>query len=586
MIAVRLCQSERRPPPPPASQVTIAPERLRPLGKVPKGVTAAEWTAQQVEEVGGTPAPGATLAQLKEQYWSLARAAAMTSAEREQEARRVAYLAERDRRKEATREREGQRAGVAEAQLWGMAWRRDLRSMMRYVAEHTRELRGKVNPDTGHEWTDVERGAEFCKLWRKGGVALILGRTNDETLKMLGHPLTDVPGPDSQRKTAWAPPGKGFVKAGTLAFEVLDSLICDPIWDPKFLYLTDGRMTFSNESFFHVLRKWGTKHSHFHRFYSIAMWCSVLSWNENVCRPILEYQWRRTKSGQLKSSAGRFYKVPIRAPQHHFWREEGWAAYRAWVVRRDGPATEPQTAEGWAAATTAAPVYSRMPGWLPGPGAFASYWLGWKDDSPPQRARVVMATVAAPQSEEPVEKMKADELRAELAHKGLSTDGKIAALRERVEASRADLDAVRAEEALSLDRRDLPRSSPRPSPPAAPPERRPAGRPRGGAERERPAGTIVRPLFGLPSPYKLPERQRQKRKPPPKGQPRYTQKRLAAAAEAIARGEQPEPIKRIRTEEQARAYAGGDAGPSDLEMRDAEHSDSEMGDGGEESEDL
>ena len=146
------------------------------------------------------------------------------------------------------------------------------------------------------------------------------GQTTSEILKQLKHPVTDVPGPDSLRKTVWAPPGKGFVKAGTLVFEVLDSLICDPIWDDKFYYLTDGRMTFVNESFFHVLRNSGTKHSHFHRFYSIAMWCSVLSWNENCGRPILEYVWRCSKSGQLKGSAGRKYKVPIRVPQTAFWR--------------------------------------------------------------------------------------------------------------------------------------------------------------------------------------------------------------------------------------------------------------------------
>ena len=63
------------------------------------------------------------------------------------------------------------------------------------------------------------------------------------------------------------------------------SLIRDPVWDEKFSFLIDGRMTFMNESFFHVLRKWGNKHWHFSRFYSIAIWCTVLQWNEKATRP-------------------------------------------------------------------------------------------------------------------------------------------------------------------------------------------------------------------------------------------------------------------------------------------------------------
>lgn len=299
-------------------EVKIPTERLEQMGVRPSGVKAAQWAAQRVGELGGTPQQGATAAQLKTQFGLLAFERAVSPAEREQERRRVAYLAERDRRKVASKEREGQRAGVAEAQVWALSWRRDLRSMMRYVAEYTRELRGKVNPDTEEQWTDAERAIEYKQLWRKGGLALVLGRTGDETLKLLKHPVTDIPGPDSLRKKPWAPPGNGLVEVGTLVFEVVDSLICDPVWDDKFYYMTDGRMTFANESFFHVLRKWGTKHSHFYRFYAIAMWCSVLSWNENVGRSILEYVWRHSKSGQLKSSAGRFYKVPIRVPQTGF----------------------------------------------------------------------------------------------------------------------------------------------------------------------------------------------------------------------------------------------------------------------------
>ena len=83
------------------------------------------------------------------------------------------------------------------------------------------------------------------------------------------------------------------------------SLIRDPVWDEKFSFLIDGRMTFMNESFFHVLRKWGNKHWHFSRFYSIAIWCTVLQWNENATRPILEHVWSPHIKKTAKESIAR-----------------------------------------------------------------------------------------------------------------------------------------------------------------------------------------------------------------------------------------------------------------------------------------
>ena len=141
-------------------------------------------------------------------------------------------------------------------------------------------------------WTDAERAVEFRRVWRSGCLDLVLGKTSSPTLKLLSHPAADV-GPDALRKEPWAPPGKGFVQADSFAFSLLDSIICDPgisqtpqslprpapmvpllsaVWHDKFPSLIDGRMTFHNESFFHLLRKWGTKHSHYHRFYALAIW--------------------------------------------------------------------------------------------------------------------------------------------------------------------------------------------------------------------------------------------------------------------------------------------------------------------------
>ena len=539
--------------------VNIPPERLEQLGQRPAGIKAADFVAQRVRDLGGTPEEGAAAARLKQQFGQLARERALTAPERAQEERRRAYLAEVARRKQASKEREGQRAGVADAQVWAMSWRRDLRSMLRYIAEYTRDLRGTINPATGEVWTDAERGSEFLRCWRKGGVAIVLGRTGDQTLKDLNHPITDIPGPNSLRKKAWVPPGRGFVAAGTLVFEVLDSLISDPVWDDKFVYLINGRMTYCNESFFHTLRKWGTKHSHFSRFYSLAIWCSVLSWNENIDRQILEYEWRQSKSGQLKSSAGRFYKVPVRAPQTDFWRPESWRAYK--LSLQEAP--PPQCASEHLAAplNRAGSVYSA--GWLSDVKAYRSCWLGWQGADPPERARIIVAQAVPPPTGKPVDEMRVEECKAELAFHGLGDTGKLQELRERITAARTDPATARAQEAPKLSRHALPAvASPREHL-SSPRVERASRRTRGAATAAAPEPPPpVEPLFALYSPYKLPVEQRQKRRAPPKGQKKWTAAQLAVAAEALDCGEQPTALKRARTEEiaQAMAAASGQAG--------------------------
>jgi hypothetical protein len=82
--------------------------------------------------------------------------------------------------------------------------------------------------------------------------------------------------------------GERVPRVGFL-FNLLYSIIHDPVWDKVFPMRIDARVTWANESFFHILRKWGTKHSHFSRYYSLAIWCSILSWNENVHRTVLEH---------------------------------------------------------------------------------------------------------------------------------------------------------------------------------------------------------------------------------------------------------------------------------------------------------
>jgi hypothetical protein len=189
--------------------------------------------------------------------------------------------------------------------------------------------------------------------------------------------------------------------------------------------------------------------------------------------------------------------------------------------------------------------------------------------------------VQAPPADKPLDKLTTEELKAELIVKGLSADGKLAELRERVERARDNLEEVRAQEAPKLDRRELPErtSSPREhlsSPSAAPTVRpvRSRGR-KGGVCAGSSAGPLprsVKPLFGLRSPYRLVDEQRQKRRPPPKRQLKWTAARLGAAAAAIARGEQAGPLRCSAPPEAASRDGVGDS-------LMAEASESDDGDG-------
>ncbi len=484
----------------------IDPERLAPYGTAARGVSALDHARERVRALGGTPADGDGLGALKQQFGALAAAAVMTDKEKEQLEKHHAYRAEQTRRKAAGKARQSQAGEAAAAKRTALAWLRDLRSMLRYVGEYTAALRGAINAATQREWTDDERGAEFRRVWRKGCVALVLGRANDPILATLKHPLADA-----TREKAWAPPGTGFVQADSLAFTIIDSIVCDSVWDDKFIYLTDARMTFANESFFHKLRKWGTKHSHFSRFYSIAIWCSVLSWNESATRATLEQVWQRRKSGQLASSAGRAYLVPLRVKPTDFWRETAWRRYLQWARRQEAPPTEP----------------------------VCSYDLGWDGAQPPRRSTgaAAAAPVAPATSRPEVSTMRNPEMQAELATLGLDTKGKKADLQQRLREARVNPAAAQEARAEPLARRELPAPSSRPSP-------------------SRHAATGVLPSYGLPSPYKLPARQRPKRKAPPKGELKYTTARTARAVKAIAAGNRPSQLKRRKESD------GGGAGPS------------------------
>ena len=316
-----------RPPVPDADKVELAAvaavkvpddrEGLAVLGNPETGVDMLAFTQQRVRDLGGEPQAGAEAKVLKAQFKRLAQQCVMTDAELRQQAARDRYLAEVARRKAAASAREAERSNIARTEAEAMAWRRELRSLMYYTSKYTGEkLRYTINKATGSEWTDSERQVEWLRLWRQACVKLILGDVTHESLVLLGHPAAK----EKEAAFSWKPPGSGFVKKGSFAFEVLDSLISDPEWESKLTALIDGRMTYNNESYFHVLRKWCPQKTFYSRFYSLAIFCSTLSWNENVVRPIVGHKWVRGKSGPLASSAGRWYHVPHSAQSRRAWQ--------------------------------------------------------------------------------------------------------------------------------------------------------------------------------------------------------------------------------------------------------------------------
>ena len=91
--------------------------------------------------------------------------------------------------------------------------------------------------------------------------------------------------------------------------------------------LIDCLYTSHNESFFHKMRVWCPKTSHFRRYYMLGVHCALLSWNENVRREVLGKKWTRSKGGQLKGQAGRWYCLPVRVAQTDDWIVETWRTY-------------------------------------------------------------------------------------------------------------------------------------------------------------------------------------------------------------------------------------------------------------------
>ena len=590
VLAVKeLCSRKRKvaaaalPPNPSIPEVKLDAARQSKVEKYkrpPQGHDELKHVRASVRRLGVEPPTELGVSDLKKLFGKLARRVVMTAQERAQDIQREAYITEKNRRQTTSKAAGNARDEATAARRSALSWARDLRSMINYMAEYTLSLRGKINPRTKAVWTDDERGAEFLEKRRKGCIALILGRRDDETLILLNHPVTQVVGAAGvERRTDWKPPGDGFVKPDSFLFRILDSAISDPTWNNKFPGLIDARKTNQNESFFHTLRKWGTKHSHFARYYSISMWCSLLNWNENITREAVDHEWKTSKAGQLRTSAGRAYRVPIKPPPTGQWRIDGWGNYLTWAHKKQPTRVEPVRSYflGWYGInppqrerTRQVVVPTRMDASRPDGDDNArcvqcTKCGKWRDVSGlsavdvaklPQEFTCAHANTTCEAAEEEweegdwvydggdtkkeVNKMSVDELRAELVSLGLPDAGKKPELVKALREAREDPSTARQANAITLARRVLPAHGLQ------------AHSPTRGAARE---GSIVRPDYGLASPYRLPTPQRQVRRAPPKGREKFTAKRVAKAREARARGEEPERLKRLCTEEQAAAAA-------------------------------
>lgn len=503
-----------RPPVPEtdrAELIAVAPvkvpadrEGLPKFGKPGPGADELAYAQQRVRDMGGEPAAGDDAKALRATFKALAERSVMTAAERKQQAARDGYLAEVARRKAAASARTAERSSRASAEVDALAWRREFRSLMYYVSMYTLALRGTINADTKAEWTDAERSALWLRIWRRACLQLCLGNVTHATLQELGHPAA------KEKTTAfsWKPPGSGFVKLNSFTFEVLDSLVSDPTWNDKLVALIDCRSTAYNESFFHVLRKYCPQKTHYSRFYSLAIYCAVLSWNENVTRPILGGKWVRGKSGPLAKSAGRWFWVPIRAQSTHDWQLEGWELYLASLQPKAPASTAPVQA----------------------------YWLGWKGEDPPRP--VAPAAPAAPATEvprEPIESLKVPGIKQRLSSHGLPTDGKKAILVERLtQFESGDAAAIAAPApALKISRISYAELTEVTAMDAEGTDGSTA--PAGGA------CAVVQPAYVLPGVYQMPANQLAKRSREA-GAPKWTKARQVKAMADISNGREPAPL--------------------------------------------
>ena len=564
----------KRPKPPPEDTADLIPvakptlANVEELGPTPRGTKARDWAAARVREVGGEVADADDLKVLKAKFVARARERGLAHPSNAKYPERLAayeaYVAEKARRAEAAKARASLRGGLASDEVEATAWRREFRSMMRYVAEHTATLRGTVNTASGVEWTDAERGAEYNRLFQAACLALMCGYiTPDhpdgyELLRLLKHPSVK---PD--RKEPWPVPGNGFVKPFSNVFTVLESLLQDPEWEPKLAFLTDARQTFANESYFHLMRKWNTKQSHFSRFYSIGIHCAVLHWNENVKRTILGYKWVLGKSGQLASASSRcWYKVAQRAPMTSQWQQTGWEEY----LRTLEPAAPVQTQPimgcwmGFSGSTEApAPAPALEPDECEPDEPMP--------DEPPEPISVeVAAAQAAAAATGGAQKMLVGPLRAHLTALGLDISGTRAELRERLVAALPPPSPVAAAapgpqpaapdtskaKAAALSAAPILLGQMAVEPPVAAVPLAASAVPLLTATVLGPLSGLVVPTHRLPDPYMMPAAQRQRRKRKP-GKPKWTAARVEHARSEVAAGR---PVPELPTQSAKRPLSG------------------------------
>lgn len=104
---------------------------------------------------------------------------------------------------------------------------------------HTKWLAGQTNAATGSVWTAAERTAEAQRLYPSAALHLLCGMVDHQSLLTIGHPAAK----QKEAERSWKPPTAGFVKVGSLVWQILEGWVRDPRCLDKFSFYINDRST-------------------------------------------------------------------------------------------------------------------------------------------------------------------------------------------------------------------------------------------------------------------------------------------------------------------------------------------------------
>jgi hypothetical protein len=164
-------------------------------------------------------------------------------------------------------ERTQRNKSLKQARLAAGAWERNLRSVYNYIfkcapsltplgchpslltphphpsplapTRYTKWLAGQINAATGSVWTAAERTAEAQRLYPSAALHLLCGMVNHQSLLTVGHPATK----QKEAERSWKPPAAGFVKVGSLVWQIMEGWVRDPRCLDKFSFYINDRST-------------------------------------------------------------------------------------------------------------------------------------------------------------------------------------------------------------------------------------------------------------------------------------------------------------------------------------------------------